>query len=285
MTYSEICRRLDAAGVDAPSYEATLLLEHFCDVPRAELPFRKNEDFSSAELICAVEKREKRYPLQYIIGEWSFCNESYKVGEGCLIPRSDTEMLVMRASELLPRGASFLDLCTGSGCIAVSLLKRRSDCTAVAVDISDVALRYAAENARRNGVDDRVTFVTSDILDPSSPAELFSLGNFSAILSNPPYIKCGAAAGLEPELSFEPSLALFGGDDGMVFYRAIVDGFLPYVMSEGFVLFEIGYDLGKDISILCADKGYDCVIEKDLAGNDRLAYVRPSDSNNDTFCV
>ena len=71
----------------------------------------------------------------------------------------------------------------------------------------------------------------------------------------------------------------------MVFYRAIVDGFLPYVMSEGFVLFEIGYDLGKDISILCADKGYDCVIEKDLAGNDRLAYVRLSDSNNETFCV
>ena len=273
MTYSEICKRLAAAGVESPSYEAALLLEHFCSVPREEIPFRRNEELFSPELSAAVEKREKRYPLQYIIGEWDFCGESYKVGEGCLIPRSETELLVMRACELLPRGARFLDLCTGSGCIAVSVLKRRSDCTAVGVDVSERALRYASENARRNRVDDRISFTETDILDPSSAEKLFAGEGFSAILSNPPYIKRGAAAELEPELSFEPSLALFGGDDGMVFYRAIVSGFLPYVMSGGFALFEIGYDLGKDMRDICARYGFDCKVEKDLAGLDRLAYI------------
>lgn len=274
MTYSEICKRLEAAGIESPAHEAALLLEHFCSVPREEIPFRRSEEFLSPELSAAVEKREKRYPLQYIFGEWGFCGESYKVGEGCLIPRSETELLVMRACELLPRGARLLDLCTGSGCIAVSVLKRRRDCTAVGVDVSERALRYASENARRNRVDDMVTFIESDILDPSSAERLFTGGGFSAILSNPPYIKRGAASELEPELSFEPELALFGGNDGMVFYRAIVSGFLPYVMSGGFALFEIGYDLGDDIKKICTDRGFDCTVEKDLAGLDRLAYVK-----------
>lgn len=274
MTYSEICKRLEAVGIEDPSHEAAILLCHFCPVPREELPFRRNEDFSSPELASAVKKREARYPLQYIIGEWSFCDESYRVGEGCLIPRSETELLVMRACELLPRGTRFLDLCTGSGCIAVSVLKRRPDCTAVGVDVSAMALRYASENARRNGVTDRVTFTEADILDPAVPEKLFSDGGFAAILSNPPYIKCSAASELEPELSFEPALALFGGEDGLVFYRAAVSGFLPYFMKGGFALFEIGYDLGEDMRKLCAENGYECKVEKDLAGLDRLVYVK-----------
>lgn len=274
MTYSEVCQRLASAGIEAPLYETALLLEHFCGVRREELPFRKNEDFSSPGLESAVKKRAGRYPLQYILGEWSFCNESYAVGEGCLIPRSETELLVMRACELLPQRARFLDLCTGSGCIAVSVLKRRPDCNAVGVDISEEALSYASENARRNGVAGRVTFTEADILDPAVPKKLFSDGGFAAILSNPPYIKCGAASGLEPELSFEPALALFGGEDGLLFYRAVVSGFLPYVMKGGFALFETGYDLGEDIRTLCAENGYECKVEKDLAGLDRLAYIR-----------
>ncbi len=271
MTYNDIVRRLSAVGIDDCGHEAALLLEHFCGVSPETLPFRRNDAFECEELEAALSKRETRYPLQYIIGEWWFCNERYEVGDGCLIPRSETELIVNKAVELLPQGAAFLDLCTGSGCIAISTLCRRRDCTAVGVDLSNVALGYAERNAVKNGVTERLSLLPSDVLEPDA---VCAGKSFSAILSNPPYIKLSARDGLEPELSYEPDTALFADEDGMTFYRAIVDGFLPRLPSGGFALLEIGYDLGQPMSELCAHRGLNCQIIKDAAGLDRVAYIK-----------
>lgn len=274
MTYNDIVRRLSAVGIEDCGHEAALLLEHFCGVSPETLVFRRNGAFESEELEAAIKKREMRYPLQYIIGEWWFCNERYEVGEGCLIPRSETEMLVNMASELLPSGASFLDLCTGSGCIAISTLCRRRDCTAVGADLSGVALGYAGRNAVNNGVAERLSLLPLDVLDPDAPDTVCGGKSFSAILSNPPYIKLSAREGLQPELSYEPDTALFADEDGMTFYRAIVDCFLPRLPSGGFALLEIGYDLGRSMTELCSRRGLNCQIIKDAAGLDRVAYIK-----------
>ncbi len=270
MTHTEICAALRAAGIDEYRYEAALLLAHFCSVPRERIPFCRDTDFDSPELISAVERRCKRQPLQYILGEWQFCTESYRVGKGCLIPRPETELLVLRAAELLPKKARFADICTGSGCIAVSLLVRRPDCRAVALDISPDALSYARENAERNGVSDRIEFIAADLTDMSTPT-LLGESRFAAILSNPPYIPTAEVDRLAPELFFEPREALDGGGDGLVFYRALLQNYKNCLAANGFMLFEAGYDQEDSLASLAELNGLGFSPERDLSGNFRIA--------------
>ena len=203
MRYNEICAALRAAGIDEYRHEAALLLSHFCGISRDRLPLCRDGSFDSPELERAVEQRSHRRPLQYILGEWHFCTERYIVGEGCLIPRPETEALVLHAADELTENALFADLCTGSGCIAVSLLVRRPDCRAIALDLSTDALRFAREIAELNGVSDRIEFINADLLDPSTPERL-GTSRFSAIISNPPYIPSRTVDALDPELFFEP---------------------------------------------------------------------------------
>ncbi len=270
MTYTEIQAALRAAGIDEYRHEAAILLSRFCGVSREQLPFCRDRDFDSPELISAVLERQKRRPLQYILGEWQFCTETYRVGEGCLIPRPETEALVLRAAELLPKNAVFADLCTGSGCIAISLLVRRPDLSAVALDLSSDALSYARENARRNGVADRVELVAADLLDVSTPT-LLGVSRFAAILSNPPYIPSDEVEKLAPELFFEPREALDGGGDGLVFYRALLKNYATCLTPGGFMLFEAGYDQENGLASLAAENGYDFLPERDLSGHFRTA--------------
>ncbi len=270
MTYTEILSALRAAGIDEYRHEAALLLSHFCGIPRERIPLIGDRGFDSPALLSAIDERCRRRPLQYILGEWQFCNETYRVGDGCLIPRPETELLVLRAAELLPQNAIFADLCTGSGCIAISLLVRRPDCRAVALELSNDALAYARKNAERNGVSDRIEFIAADLLDASTPT-ILGRSRFAAIISNPPYIPSREVDKLDPELFFEPREALDGGDDGLVFYRALLENYATCLKSDGFMLFEAGYDQEKSLRDLAEQNGFNFLPEQDLSGHFRIA--------------
>lgn len=271
MTYNEICAALANAEIENHRGETAMLICHFCNVTKAELLLRHDEDFDSPELEEAVIKRCGHYPLQYILGYWSFCNETYKVTEDTLIPRQDTEKLVELAVKLLPENARIIDLCTGSGCVAISTLAARQDCTAVAVDLFSETLNIARENAEANGVGDRMGFIAQDVL---FPAFMGSLGKFDCILSNPPYIETNQIPLLDEELFFEPRAALDGGDDGLDFYKIIIGEYGEYLSDNGAMLLEIGCDQAKAVTAIATVAGMRCEIYKDYGGNDRVAYLK-----------
>lgn len=271
MTYNEICQALSGADIENSRAEATMLICSYCGLNTAELFTRRDEDFNSPELEEAVRRRCEHYPLQYLLGYWDFCHESYRVTEDTLIPRQDTEKLVEMAVKLMPEGARFIDLCTGSGCVAISTLAARKDCRAVAVDLFEKTLEIAGENAEHNGVGERLGFLAADVTDPSF---MEPLGLFNCILSNPPYIEKEKIPFLEPELSFEPDAALDGGDDGLDFYRVIIGSYGKYLAPGGFMLLEIGFDQAKAVAAIASENGYGCEIFKDYGGNDRVAYLK-----------
>ncbi len=271
MTYNQICMRLAEAQIENNRGEAAMLICRFCDVTKAELFGMHDHDFESEELIAAVEKRCSNYPLQYILGYWDFYHESYRVTEDTLIPRQDTEKLVELAVKLLPANARFIDLCTGSGCVAISTLASRKDCRAVGVDLFEKTLAIAGENAEHNGVGERLGLLCADVLDPSF---MERLGMFDCIISNPPYIESEKVNSLAPELLYEPNAALDGGDDGLDFYRAIIGSYGKYLSKDGCILLEIGYDQAKAIAALAVENGFSCEVFKDYGGNDRVAYLK-----------
>ena len=270
MTYNEICMALANAEIENNRGEASMLICHFCGINQAELLMRRDEDFDSPQLKEAVEKRIAHYPLQYILGYWEFCHETYRVTEDTLIPRQDTEKLVELAVKLLPADARFIDLCTGSGCVAISTLAARQDCRAVAVDLFEKTLEVARENAEGNGVGDRLGFIARDVLQPEFMEEL---GKFDCIVSNPPYIESRRIELLDEELSFEPEAALDGGNDGLDFYRAIIGSYGRFLSENGTMLLEIGCDQAKAVSAISANYGFRCEVFKDYGGNDRVAFL------------
>ncbi len=245
--------RLAAAGIENAAHEARLLLEAFPDGEALE---------------AALSRREAHEPRQYILGEWGFWREVYEVNEHCLVPRPDTEHLVEHAIRNLPPNARFLDLCTGSGCVAISVLASRSDTTALAVDLFPETLALAARNAARNGVADRVEFCRADVLK-SPPVE----GQFDAILSNPPYIPTDVVATLSSEVHCEPHAALDGGKDGLTFYRAILGHWRTLLSPDGILLFEIGYDQAGALGALAAEHGLAATVYRDYGGNDRVVLL------------
>ena len=270
MKLSDLTRALRAAGIEDAPAEARLLFSFVTGVPAAHLvgcdPV--SDDPALAE---ALARRTRREPLRYITGEVGFWHETYRVTPDCLIPRADTECLVEAAVGHLPRGAHFADLCTGSGCIAVSTLAARTDCTADAYDIAEKTLALAEENAARNGVSERVRFRRRDLLTEEID------GVYDAILSNPPYIRDDVLPTLAPELAFEPRIALAGGRDGMDFYRAILALGAGHLAPGGFFLFEIGYDQKQAILDLAATHGYRAEVTDDLGGNPRCACLQATD--------
>lgn len=249
------------------------MAERFCGVSRDLLMSDPNRELAGEGLEEALCRRCAREPLQYILGEWWFYRQTYEVSPACLIPRSDTEILVEEAISMLPQGAYFADFCTGSGCIAISTLAERPDTSAVALELSDAALEMAKRNALRNGVFNRLSLKKADVLHLEKTSQLFE-GRLSAIFSNPPYIRTEVLETLEPEVKREPRMALDGGDDGLVFYRAILSEAPRLLREDGFVLFEIGYDQGAEICALAEEHGFRCLIRKDFGGCDRVAILR-----------
>jgi release factor glutamine methyltransferase len=273
-TYNEIKSILKEAKIEDAGFETDVLISRFCGISMSQLPLVRGEIFTSDELSEAIEKRVQRYPLQYLVGEWDFYRESYFVSPDCLIPRPETELLVELAVSLLPRGASFLDLCTGSGCIAVSTLCARKDCRATAVDAFDGTLEIARKNAERNGVEKSVDFIKCDLLEKDAPKKVCGGKKIAAVLSNPPYIKTCDLAALEPELFFEPRVALDGGDDGLIFYRKIIADFAPCLDDGGFMLFEAGSDTARGVAEIGAKNGFCTEVIPDLSGLDRMILLK-----------
>ena len=203
-------------------------------------------------------------PEAYLTGKAYFYREEYIVRPGVLIPRPDTERVVEKLVELLPVGGHFTDLCCGSGCIGISALCERTDATAAAYDISDIAIATSRENAEKNGVTERYTLKKGDIF-------ALEIEETDIVVSNPPYIRREVIPTLDPSVKdHEPILALDGGMDGLDFYRAILDNFSP---RECFI-FEIGYDQGDDIRALAKERGLSCEVTRDYGGNDRVAVIR-----------
>lgn len=281
MKYAELCGLLADAGIPEPQTEAELLIGHFFAVPRHELIFRRGEDFSSPAFTEALRRRLTREPLQYILGSWCFRGLDFTLNRATLIPRPDTELCVELAVRHLPPGAVFADIGTGSGAIAVSVLHERPDTRALAADISAEALAAAAENARRAGVSDRFTPLLLDALAPDFAARLSAAApGLCAIISNPPYIPTADLASLAPELSFEPRLALDGGSDGLVFYRALTAAADRLLGDGGLLLFEVGIGEAPAVSALGTACGFRASVFPDLAGIDRAVLMRRSVPNS-----
>ncbi len=277
MTLREAIRRLADAGVQDAKNDALLLWTQLSGESLASVMFALDTDISGepcyAEFMSLLSRREAREPLQYILGKWSFYGDEYTVTPACLIPRADTEILVEALLDVLKPNAKIADLCCGSGCIGIAAVKN-SDASCVSVDISEAALAVARENARALGVCGRVRFDVCDVTDKASVASVFGGEAFDIIASNPPYIKPSDAHTLAPELSYEPSLALFGGEDGMHFYRKITENFASRLAPDGVIIYEIGYDEADDIQKIARDGGFSCRTVNDLEGRARVAILK-----------
>ncbi len=225
--------------------------------------------FSGSELDKAVEKYKNGIPAAYIIGEWEFFGDRYYIDENCLIPRCDTERVVECLLANLPENACFADLCTGSGCIAISTLKRKPYSKSYAVDISEKALDVAKRNAILNGVENRIEFICSDVFQTN-----FGDRKFDVIVSNPPYIPTKDLEKLDVYVKTEPISALDGGDDGMDFYRHIVSKFKNNLSANGKFIFEIGFDQEEQIKKVALENGFECTVKKDYSGNPRVALLQ-----------
>lgn len=273
-TYQTLTQALSRAGIDQPAYEASLLLEHFAGVSYATLMTDRDRVYGLPALESAVTRRLSREPLQYILGEWDFYGCTFRVTPDCLIPRPDTEILVETAIKALPRDARVADLCTGSGCIAVATLYHRPDVTADALELYPKTLALATENANRNGVTDRFNPIEADLLGDGS-GKLSPRAPYDAILSNPPYIPTADIAALSPEVHREPIAALDGGEDGLVFYRAILRDYAQLVKPGGLILLEMAYDQAEDLKALVAQYLPEASVEilRDLGGNDRVTKI------------
>ena len=270
MTYREAVefgtKCLTDAGVPDAALDAWYLLQMVCRIERSYYYVHGEEDITQdaqKEYEIAVQKRAEHIPLQYIIGEQEFMGLRFKVNSNVLIPRQDTETLVEQVLKIVKPGMKVLDLCTGSGCVLISVLKNAPELTGVGSDISKTALLVAKENAKMHEVD--ADWIRSDLFDNITET-------FDVIMANPPYIPTGEILSLMPEVrDFEPGNALDGGADGLDFYRKIAGQVKDYLNPGGYVYMEIGYDQGEAVSELMRNAGFTEVeVIKDLARNDRV---------------
>ena len=267
MKLSEATRILSDAGIDSPRADAIAL---FCEIggaARVDL-IGRDAEIESDELCAAVMRRAQREPLQYIVGKVDFYRERYAVRPGVLIPRMDTEILVDYAVKHIPRGERFIDLCTGSGCVAISTLCNTDKTRAVCVDISDIAVKLCRENAAACGVADRAEIIRADAFDYTPCEPIF------AMLSNPPYVDEAVYCGLEKEIFFEPREAFVGGMGGVEFYERLTPVYKPLIAPGGFIAYEIGYDQAGALSAIAEKNRMSCEIIRDLGGRDRVAVLK-----------
>jgi len=281
--YKEGCALLQSVGVEEAMLEARLLLEHVCGTNRNDLLVhgdRAVEEEKEKQYRELLSLRAKRIPLQQITGVQDFMGLSFQVNEHVLIPRQDTEILVEEVLRQLHDGMRILDMCTGSGCILISLLHYSNDCDGVGADISADALKVARENAERilscklTCAGDAVCFFGDRVILMESDLFTQVTGKFDRIVSNPPYIKSDVIDTLMPEVrEHEPMLALDGREDGLYFYRRIVSESTEHLNGGGMLYFEIGYDQAEEVSALMEEAGFaEIQVVKDYAGLDRVVY-------------
>lgn len=279
---TNIRERLQNAGIEDFEYESWVFLDWKLHIDRAEFYMNPNGEVKEellAELESVLKQREQRVPLQYLMGECEFMGYDFYVDERVLIPRQDTECLVELAVESIrydknydadnkkpeqkPTKVKVLDLCTGSGCIGISVAKLCPDAEVTLADISEGALSVAKKNAQN--LNANVTLIKGNLFENIE-------GRFDYILSNPPYIPSEVIEGLMPEVKeHEPRLALDGEVDGLSFYRKIINEAPDYLNPDGRIYFEIGAEQGEDLIRLMNERGFSEVkVHKDLAGLDRI---------------
>ena len=265
---------LEKAGIADAKLDAWYLLEYETKISRAMFladPDKEVEKDKAEHYRKDIETRAQRIPLQHITGEQEFMGLDFKVNEHVLIPRQDTETLVEEALKKIRPGMQILDMCTGSGCILESILKfaeRKGICVSgTGCDISEDALKVAKENDSR--LQTGAVFIQGDLFE--NIAETYDM-----IVSNPPYIRTEEISSLEDEVKLhDPWIALDGKTDGLYFYRLIVKESVKHIKKGGYLLFETGFDQGKDVSALLEEQGYEEIqVKKDLAGLDRVVMGR-----------
>lgn len=274
MNYTEAflmgMQKLKEAEIGEAQLDARILLEEVCGTDHNTLLCHGDREVSEAEeeqYRKALEQRAVHVPLQHLLGYQDFMGLRFQVNEYVLIPRQDTEILVEEAMRYLHDGMRILDLCTGSGCILLSLLHYSNDCEGVGVDISQEALQVAAQNAELLGI--KADFLKSDLYEKVT-------GKFDLLVSNPPYIERKVIPTLMEEVrEYDPYIALDGGEDGLDFYRRIIGGAQDYLKRGGQILMEIGSRQAQAVSELLREAGFKEIdVCRDFAGLDRVVSGR-----------
>ncbi len=249
-------QQLIKAGVTDPAFDTIYLFEYVFGASRTDIAVRGNTPANEdkLELLKAcIDRRVSGEPVQYIIGEWEFFGNSFSIGEGVLIPRDDTEVVVRACMDLRfdRNDIKIVDLCSGSGIIAVTLKKHFANSTVYAVEKSDVAYSYLCKNCEHNSAD--VKTIHADLYDC---ADDFADHSLDLIVSNPPYIKAQEIPTLQREVQFEPTMALDGGDDGYDFYRGIIERYAKKLKAGSYIAFEIGEGQFEYIEKLLKNSGF-----------------------------
>ena len=290
-TYREVhedgTMRLTEAGIEEAGLDARLLLEFVCGTDRNTLLVHGDRPVTAEEqerYEALIKARAAHTPLQHLTGEQEFMGLTFQVNKNVLVPRQDTEILVEEALKNLHDGMRILDLCTGSGCILLSLLQYSNECVGVGVDLSAQALAVAGENyerLRKDRPEMEALFLEGDLFEALNRRtaaeydEADSMGErYDIIVSNPPYIETDVISTLMPEVrEHEPVMALDGGKDGFSFYRRIVRGAGDHLKRGGMLLFEIGCEQAESVYEIMERAGFQEIeVVKDFAGLDRVVY-------------
>jgi len=259
-------KKLNNNNIEEPTLKAKLLLSHIIKQPKKNIMFHYEDELNFKQLeefILGIDKLANNVPLQYIINKQEFFKQEFFVNENVLIPQPDTEILVEEVIEIASKfeNAKILDLCTGSGAIAISLANNLENVEVTGTDISKEALEVSKINDKKN----LVKFIQSDLF------ENLQKEKFNIIVSNPPYIKTDVIKTLSMEVQNEPSIALDGGEDGLKFYKEIINNANNYLYENGYLCLEIGDDQREEVIQLLKDKNYKNIYsKKDLGGNDRI---------------
>jgi|TARA_B100000315_G_scaffold236523_1_gene252371 release factor glutamine methyltransferase len=268
---------LSSNDIPAPYAEAEYLLAHALKCEKKDIIINHDRvliDHETDLFKELIDRRLKREPSQHIIGEEEFWGLSFKVTKDVLIPRPETQLLVKEAlkeAKKFSPEVNIIDLCTGSGCIAVCMAVELPESKVYAIDLSDKALAIAGENAKKHGVEKRITFLEGDLLNPIEPLGL--KGKIDLFLSNPPYVSKKMMEELQPEIElYEPMLAVAGGEDGFDYYRQIIPEAAEYLKPGGHLVLEIGYgQRDGTISLMEEAKVYEEIeVKKDFAEIDRV---------------
>ncbi len=295
----EAAKLFESSGIEAAEKEAEMLVRHSFGLNTVEI-YRDNPELSEEQIKTLermLSRRLKHEPIQYILGHEEFLGMKILVRHGVLIPRTETELMAEQAIKIIraqttdirhqnlrPRHFplptshfSLLDLCTGSGCLALALAREFPDFKVYGTDISEIAIKYAEENARLNCISN-VTFLRGNLFEPIEklPTSYFQLPTFDLIISNPPYIRTDDIENLQPEIKeWEPVDALDGGRDGLDFYRMLIPSAGRFLKDNGIIMLELGFGQSSDVAGILELSGYTQIeIIKDYAGTERIIKAR-----------
>ena len=263
-------RILEESGINCADFETEQLLK-WCIGERYYITDSLEEIGEEWEqkLTEAAVMRAKGEPLQYIIGEWDFYGYTFKVGQGVLIPRQETEVLVEKTLPFLNERTTVIDLCSGSGCIPIAIAKKsKADC--YGVEISKVAISYFEENVKLNNTENKVRIVEGDVLNPTKETLNLLPQQADLITANPPYLTAEEMEDLQKEVRREPELALFGGKDGLDFYRVIFEKWKPLLKPKGIFTVETGDKQGEKVKEIMTAAGFEAQVFKDYGGIPRV---------------